>query len=323
MNDKSLIYISICLLVIIIITVGVLYISQKRVNSLYNKITQLIDNDNIKKMIDIVSILTLVIITIVLIGLELSIFLPSFEWGWLDRNTLITTFATILGGVFGLLGAAIGIIATYGAFYLGVHKEKEKEEKHKKIMLFNLLECTIDKTFCIVKKLSDMSNNYGKTIYMDEDEEVSIRVREVMTKISRDEYDDMFYIAIMAIIGGGQGISILPKNKYGNRLQIEFNEFIEQRRLNLSSIVYDENWVSYLDCLNDPKSIQSVINWINLLRDKGSGYNVVDFLNYRNNIIKLIDDNEPSVKEGSIRGLRERNRKLIDELEKNEEDMFM
>lgn len=323
MSDKILISISMALLVIIITMIGVLYKTQIRDNSLYNKITKLIDNDNVKKMIDIVSIVTLVIITSVLIALELSIFLPSVEWGWLDRNTLITTFATILGGVFGLLGASIGIIGTYGAFYLGIHKEKEKEEKHKKIMLFNLLECTIDKTYCIVKELSDMSKNYGKKIYMDEDEEVSIKVREVMTKVSRDEYDDMFYFAIMAIIGGGQSISRLSKNKYGNRLQLEFNEFIEQRRLNLSSIIYDENWVSYLDCLENPKDIQSVINWINLLKTNSDGENVVDFLKYRNDIIKLIDDNQPNVKEGSVRGLRERVRKMHDELGMTDKERFM
>ncbi|MCR8745228.1 hypothetical protein [Romboutsia lituseburensis] len=323
MGDMELILISIGLLVAIMGGVGILYWTQKQDNSLYNKVTKLITNGNVKKMVDILTVLTLVMLAILLIALELSIFLPSVEWGWLDRNTLITTFATIIGGFFGFIGASIGIIGTYGAFYLGVNKEKEKEEKHKRTMLFNLLECTVNKTSGIVKVLSDMSNNYGTLVYMDEEEVVCEKVREVMAKVSNDEYDDMFEFAIKAIIFGGQSISLLPKNRYGSRLEIEFNELIEQRSLNLNIIIYDENWVSYLDCLNDSKSIQNVINWINLLRNDALGYDVVDFLVFRNKIIKIIDDNEPSVKDGSIRGLRERNRKLIDKIirEKGKEDI--
>lgn len=95
-------------------------------------------------------------------------------------------------------------------------------------------------------------------------------------------------------------------------MQEEFNDLIKQENLNLSVIIYDGNWVSYLDCLKKSKDIQNVINWLNLLRSNSVGNNVVEFLNYRNDIIKLIDDNEPSVKDGSIRGVMERGRKVAE-----------
>lgn len=311
MSYKSLICISILLSSVIIIGSLSMYFSQKRENSLYNKITILIENNNLKKMINILSVSTLIIVSI-LLGLELSVFCPSVEWAWVDRSTLITTFATILGGFFGFISAAIGIIGTYGAFYLGANKEKEKEEIFKKTMLFNLLEVTINRTSYIVKQLGDMSNNYGINVYCDEEVVVCEKVREIMLKVSKNEYDDMFRFSIGGILDGGSRISLLPINKYGNRLQEEFNDLIKQENLNLSVIIYDGNWVSYLDCLKKSKDIQNVINWLNLLRSNSVGNNVVEFLNYRNDIIKLIDDNEPSVKDGSIRGVMERGRKVAE-----------
>lgn len=313
MSYKKLLCISIGLLCVIIIATVVLYVRQKREDSLYSKVARLIENDNIKRVIDILSVLTLIIISFLLIGLELSIFYPDVKWGWIERSTLITAFATILGGFFGFMSAAIGIIGTYGAFYLGANKEKEKELELKKTMLFNLLECSMDRTLKIVKELNDLSINYGKNIYKDDDEEVCEKIRGVMAKVSKNEYDQWFRVAIIAIIAGGEeGISTLPKNKYGYRLQDEFKSLTEEETTNLTTIIYDENWTSYLNCLNNSKDIQNVVNWLNLLRSNAKGYDVIDFLCYRNNIIKVIDENEANVKEGSIRGSLERGRKIVE-----------
>ena len=309
MSNQGLMYISIGVLFIIIIGAIVIYEMQLRENSIYNKVTELIENYNIRRIIDIVAILTLVTISFLLVGLELSMFLPDVEWGWLERSTLVTTFATILGGFFGFMSAAIGIIGTYGAFYLGANKEKEKELEFKRTMLFNLLEFSMDRTLKIVKELNDLSINYGKSIYKDEDKYVCEKIRGIMEKISKNEYDQRFRVAIIAIIAGGEeGISTLPKNKYGYRLQDEFKSLIEEEITNLTTIIYDENWTSYLNCLKNSKDIQNVINWLNLLRSNANGYDVIDFLCHRNNIIKIIDENEPNVKEGSIRGSLERGR---------------
>ena len=95
-------------------------------------------------------------------------------------------------------------------------------------------------------------------------------------------------------------------------MQDEFKSLIEEEITNLTTIIYDENWTSYLNCLKNSKDIQNVINWLNLLRSNANGYDVIDFLCHRNNIIKIIDENEPNVKEGSIRGSLERGRKVAE-----------
>ncbi|MBN8047283.1 hypothetical protein J0A94_05535 [Paraclostridium bifermentans] len=281
-----------------------IYKMQKKDKSLYKKVTKLIENDNIRKTVNILTISTLTVVVTLLTSLVLSIFLPSVEWGWVDRNTLITTIATIMGGFFGFIGAAIGVIGTYGAFYLGANSEKQKEENHKKIMLYNLLENTINETSEIVKELHAFSCDYGDR-FNDENRDICKRIHSLMDTIVKDKHDDMFNFAINGIVYAGRNKNFtLPQNLYGRRLQANFNEIKEQCRIDLSRLLYDENWTTYLDCLNDHKKIQIIISWVNLLRNNSQGFNVIDFLRYRNEVIKVIDDEYPMVKDGSVRGVR-------------------
>lgn len=283
-----------------------IYMMQKKEESLYNEVTKLIENDNIRKMINTLTVSTAVVVVTLLISLVLSIFFPSFEWGWVDRNTLITTIATIMGGFFGFIGAAIGVIGTYGAFYLGANSEKQKEESHKKIMLYNFLEHTIIETEHLVKNLHEYSVRYGN-MFKDEDRDICNRVKSLMDIIVRNKYDNMFYMSIYAIVLGGRTEEFkLPKNRYGARLQAELDSLIDIDRIDLSKLLYDDNWTTYLDCLDDHEKIQTIVNWVNLLRNSLKEVNVLEFLKYRNQIIKVIDEEYPEVKNGSIRGIREK-----------------
>lgn len=308
MGNIKLILISIGLLVTIIVIVGILYRTQKNDNSLYNEVTKLITNDNVKKMVDILTILTLVILAILLIVLELSIFLPSVEWGWLDRNTLITTFATIIGGFFGFIGASIGIIGTYGAFYLGVNKEKEKEENHKRIMLFNLLDHTITSTNDIYSSL----NHYYKECVRSATNS-GVDIKEKVSKYNQDDKykdkicldidEDAFYI-MSAKDSKDSDITCLIKG-----LDVYITDSI-LREKNLSILVYDDNWCSYLDCIKElrekggERDMQRIINWLTFLKESPNSSRIdsLEFILRRRGIRCIIDELNKESKEEGFRG---------------------
>ncbi|TQX00181.1 hypothetical protein D1N59_19215, partial [Clostridioides difficile] len=84
-------------------------------------------NEIIRDFLKKFLVITISILIFLLLLLFIFIFFPSFKSGFLDRNIMISSIATILGGYLGFVGASIGIIGTYGAFYLGINKEKHQK----------------------------------------------------------------------------------------------------------------------------------------------------------------------------------------------------
>lgn len=290
MGDISLKLISIGLLVAIIWIVGILYWTQKKDNSLYNEVTKLITNDNVKKMVDILTVLTLIMLAILLIALELSIFFPSVEWGWLDRNTLITTFATIIGGFFGFIGASIGIIGTYGAFYLGVNKEKHQRISTSYQVMYYMLNNSVQKTYPIVSNIIERYYELNK--HME-----SVLLKNDNIILTGDIEKDLKYLSENKFEGDFNKEKYLISNPFNSpakdkrmtlvqwNLYKNFKEDIKQEfeNIDFSSLIYDDDWYKYIIDLPEAY-IGEITEWINILKfNKFDDF--FDFIHYRNIII--------------------------------------
>lgn len=210
--------------------------------------------------------------------------------------------------ILSFIGALLGVIATYVAFYLGVNKEKEKEKKYKKLMLFNLLDYTIFKTNTIY---TDLDEYYKRVIQNASNQGVDlINTMYVLSGLSEDE----------GVIGQdlskdiGIIYALLP-NEEITRLIRDLNIFFTDRILryiNLNDLIYDSNWCSYIDCISEIKEnganrdMQRIIDWIGNLKGQYvglSGYEVVDFIMQRDCIKEIIDELAKEVKEQGFRNI--------------------
>lgn len=271
--------------------------------NLYNRILDIITDNDIKEIIKGAINICKNIFIILIIILLCFIFVPSFEWGWLDRNTMISSISTLIGGGFGLIAGIIGIMATYGAFYLGVRKEKEKEFNHKKEMLFNLLDHTITKTHGLYNKLDEFYNTSIKCALkegVDLESKLSKYVKVRNDKIYLDIDEDAKYIFEAKDYKEPEILQLI------NGLDVYFNENI-LRSENLSILVYDDNWPSYLECLKElrkygaNRDMQRIINWITFLKEcrSDNSYSSLDFMMMRRGIRCTISElNKEIEKEG-------------------------
>lgn len=133
-----------------------------RAKEVHSKILGFIENEDIKNIIEWsikVCRNLFIVMIVILLGF---ICIPSFEWGWIDRNTMISSVSTLIGGLFGLIAGVIGIVATYGAFYIGVKTEKKKTDDEKSdqtkfelSVLQKLLEHTLDETSMLASIIVD------------------------------------------------------------------------------------------------------------------------------------------------------------------------
>ncbi|MBH7877551.1 hypothetical protein F1326_17360, partial [Clostridioides difficile] len=109
-------------------------------------ILEIIENEIIRDFLKKFLVITISILIFLILLLFIFIFFPSFKSGFLDRNIMISSIATILGGYLGFVGASIGIIGTYGAFYLGINKEKHQKISTSYQVMYYMLNNSVQKT---------------------------------------------------------------------------------------------------------------------------------------------------------------------------------
>lgn len=210
--------------------------------------------------------------------------------------------------ILSFIGAVLGVIATYGAFYLGANKEKEKEKKYKKLMLFNLLDYTVFNTKTIYR---DLNNYYKRSIQDANNQGIDlINIMYVLSGLSEDE----------GVIGQelSEDISIIymfSQNEQITELIRGLNRYFSEhilRQIDLSDLIYDNNWCSYIDCISDIKDdgvnrdMQRIINWIGTLKRQYTDcteYEVVNFIMQRECIKKIIDELGKEIKEQGFRSI--------------------
>lgn len=141
----------------------------RRLKRLYSKILEQIENDDIEEIVkDGISIVKSIFIILIIV-LLVFILGPSFDSGWLDRGVMISSISTLIGGFFGLVAGIVGIVGTYGAFYLGVKEERKKENDKKSDLknfelklLQKLLEHTLEETNLLSSIIIDEYINFYK-----------------------------------------------------------------------------------------------------------------------------------------------------------------
>lgn len=273
--------------------------------------------DRIKKAIDRINIKRIVKICIVIFFILMSIllcfvFIPQFKWEWLDRNYMISSTCTLIGGFFGLIGALIGVVGTYGAFYLEVEEEKRKKLEYNKLMLFNLLDYTILKT----KSIYDELLEYYKNSIKDAKNE-GVDLVNIMYKVSGVSEDESEFganletdIGMLYMSMDKPEIEILIRG-----LNIYFIEDI-LGDINLNDLIYDNNWCSYIGCISEMKEnganrdMQRIIDWLGNLKRQYTGhtnytgyteYEVINFIMERSCIKGIIDELGKEIKEQGFR----------------------
>lgn len=232
---------------------------------------------------------------ILLLILGCFMFAPGVKNGILDRDTMITMTATIMSGFLGVTGALIGVMGTYGAFYLGVEKEREEKQNYKQLMLFSLLNYTIKNTY----ELYDGLNTYYKKSIRDAIGE-GVYLKDILSpyadEIKNDIDEDA--VAIYRAVMDYEEIKILNSS-----MGVYFNEIL-LGKINLNALVYDKDWSSYLECIlqlrNDDVNddIQRITKWLILIQNYSSNDNidVLEFILLRRGIRKTIEDLCPEIK---------------------------
>ena len=255
----------------------------------------------INLMLSILMVLLIIIVVPIVIGYVRKI---------IDGKYIIDIAATVLSGYLGLFGAVIGVIGTYGAFYLGIRKEKakeilqEKREREQALQaLYYMLNNSIQKTVEPVEKIVDMyisvSSYYnfyrpycsGRKIkkfknakaYTDDNfmnqisddfrwlwEEVNLNLRFYTDNIEKKELENIHW----------------------------FKETIEEelKSIDFSYLIYDEDWYKHICKLNEVYASE-LIEWFNMLK-YNKVENVYRFLQQRNLMILDLEKfvNDPLLK---------------------------
>lgn len=280
-----------------------------KTKDVHSKILGLIDNKDIRDIIEwAINICKYIFLVMVLILLGFMI-IPSAKWGWLDRNTMISSVSTLIGGLFGLIAGIIGIVATYGAFYIGVKTEKEKVEKEKSeqrefelSVLQKLLEHTLDETSMLASSIvEDYVEFYKKhgiieilhyrcyendLVFERMLEEVSItKSVTVNRRVARE--------LIIAVEGEFSSNSRL----YSNIKRIQKKDYMDlyyeiqssySKYGDFKKLVYTGDWDKYMLHLKSNKAykytyIKDIINWMTFLTSN-------NLENYSERICRLQDN---------------------------------
>lgn len=294
------------------ITLGIcIYTYQKKPDSVYNKIIKEIEkktkiDSNIKQITSTMLGITVMIIGMLLIGLELSIFLPSYEWGWINRSDLLTVFATLLAGCIGLIGVVMGVISTYGAFYLGKAEQeeekkriKEKELKYKKQMLYSLIDQTLQSTRQQYDELEKIyAQNYTQLKIYAEEQNKKLKdyseEDEDVFKLSKNLSSDIDDISMIATIKD------IKNRNVGERILKLLEGHFKQKIVSNKSMkrgVYFDNWNDYIDCVEPGNDRYYIITWLSMLMHLDKTMSVEDFIFYRNIMFSVIKRNYPELKE--------------------------
>lgn len=239
------------------------------------KLLDLVENKVIKKHIKLMlcgSVGVLIFLIVILLGF---IFLPSVSWGWLDRDTMISSVSSIIGGFIGFAGAILAVIGTYGAFYLQVKKEKDERLSKSYQAMYYMINNSIQKTAKITNtiveeyyKLTRYENNKYLTRDIDKD-------LKFLSETNFDKPSDLLF-----------KLGVYPEgDKYQWARYKEFKENLikEIEKVDYSELVYDDNWYNYIIELPEIY-IGEMTEWINILK-----FNKLDtfeeFLRYRNIMI--------------------------------------
>lgn len=141
--------------IIILIDVIILW-TQKDKDSIYMKsITSITKDENMQKVIHIFFVIVLNITAILIISLEVSILNTGFNNGWLDRNTMIASVATLIGGFGGLIGSIIAVVGTFTLFKYQYAYQKKEDDKINKDIIEELIEHTIKETDRLIEFIID------------------------------------------------------------------------------------------------------------------------------------------------------------------------
>ncbi|EGT3709104.1 hypothetical protein E1H24_20245 (plasmid) [Clostridioides difficile] len=239
-------------------------------------ILEIIENEIIRDFLKKFLVITISILIFLILLLFIFIFFPSFKSGFLDRNIMISSIATILGGYLGFVGASIGIIGTYGAFYLGINKEKHQKISTSYQVMYYMLNNSVQKTQEMVEGIIEEYHKLTKN--------------KLNKNLCKDIEKDLKYLYSMSFI------------KYNNREDYEvfesyeemsfkeydgyrkFKENVKNKILanNFSALIYDENWYNYITDLPE-LYVGEITEWINILKFKKD--NFYNFLSYRDLMI--------------------------------------
>lgn len=239
------------------------------------KLLDLVENKVIKKHIKLMlwgAVGVLIFLIVILLGF---IFIPSVSWGWLDRNTMISSISSIIGGFIGFAGAILAVIGTYGAFYLQVKKEKDERLYKSYQAMYYMINNSIQKTAKITNtiveeyyKLTRYENNKCLTRDIDKD-------LKFLSETNFDEPSDILFQ--LGCCPGGD------KFQWARYKEFKENLIKEIEKVDYSELVYDDNWYNYIIELPEIY-IGEMTEWINILK-----FNKLDtfeeFLRYRNIMI--------------------------------------
>lgn len=269
-----------------------------KTKDVHSKILGFIDNKDIKDIIEwAINICKYIFLVMVIILLGFM-FIPSAKWGWLDRNTMISSVSTLIGGLFGLIAGIIGIVSTYGAFYIGVKTEKEQVDKEKKeqvkfelSVLQKLLEHTLDETSLVASVLVETYVEFYKEhkieqiLYyrcyscelvfewmieeiLTEDRIKSniIRAKNYYKEFSTEEFKSTEKFKSSELYKNVINIDDEKLFSLYYKIQEHFNEHSNFKRL-----VYTDEWSKYMLHLKycekyNNTCIKDIINWITFLQ---------------------------------------------------------
>lgn len=280
-----------------------------RAKDVHSKILGLIDNKDIKDIIEWAIKICKYIFFVMIIILLGFIFIPSVKVGWLDRNTMISSVSTLIGGLFGLIAGIIGIVATYGAFYIGVKTEKEKVEKEKSeqrefelSVLQKLLEHTLDETSMLASIIVDEYVEFYKKYGIIEIlhyrcYENDLVFERMLEEVSVDESVTVNRRIARELIMAVEGEFSAKSKLYSNIKKIWKRNYMDlyyeiqssySKYGDFKKLVYTGDWDKYMLHLKSSKEytytdIKNIINWMTFLTSD-------NLENYNERILRLQDN---------------------------------
>lgn len=250
-------------------------------------------NRKIKKIFKIIFCILGIIFLILLLLLIIAMFGKSFENGYIERELLVNTIATIFSGYIGIIGVLIGIWGTYLMFIV----QKEDEKNNNKLYIKKELEYSLEKTALInttlqviyIKNYSRYYNNLewkrkditSKDLngFYKNDFKV---IQEIVNMIDFIEPD---YLENNREKFEGDILNISDIYVYYKKLEKKFNEELlckYTNNINLNNILTDK--VIYSDIPSTP-----VKEWIKILNGEIKYIEISRFIYVREEIQSICD----------------------------------